>query len=132
VRFKLPLVLSYFLRLLIAAEAISFVIATKETKKPSCCDHLSAAQPYAGPGATAGLCASFEKIIQRKALAEHFLKRIGIQLLSVATELSTSTNLSRKKVRPRAFFLVTFSFAVKEKVTSTGCGTITLLSLTGH
>ncbi|WP_158828752.1 hypothetical protein [Mucilaginibacter lacusdianchii] len=49
-------------------------------------------------------------------------KRIGIQLLSVATDLSTSTVLSRKKVRPRAFFLVPFSFPAKEKVTSTGCG----------
>jgi hypothetical protein len=55
-------VIIYLLRPLIAAAATSFVIATKEAKRPSCCDHLSAHKAHAGPGATAGLCALLIRI----------------------------------------------------------------------
>jgi hypothetical protein len=39
---------------LIAAEATSFVIATKEAKRPSCCDHLTAAPAPCWPGRNSG------------------------------------------------------------------------------
>ncbi len=76
-RFESFVVVIYFPRPLIAAGATSLftllfvfigvheianaksVLATKEAKRPSCCDHLSARKAYAGPGATAGLCARF-------------------------------------------------------------------------
>jgi hypothetical protein len=53
-RLKLASVVIHLLCPLIAAEATSFVIATKEAKAPSCCSHLTAAPAPCWPGRNSG------------------------------------------------------------------------------